>query len=430
MDGPPGRKVATGWEGWTVPRGSWPATLVRMKRLALLLALPLAACPSTSADDDDTTASSDPCEGIEAVSGADVELEEIATGLERAIDIQNAGDGSNRIFVAEQTGRIRVVNPGDDTANTWFDINDQVVNPGGMGDERGLLALAFHPDFANNGKLYVHYNDNNADTTVSEFTVADPAEGEPDASTERVLLTVSQPASNHNGGSIQFGPDGYLYIGLGDGGGGGDTYVNGQNPNTLLAKILRIDVDNPSGGEEYGIPSDNPFVGEEVVDEAWAWGLRNPWRFSFDRETGALWVADVGQNVWEEIDIVEGGDNLGWSCREASANFPSTPNSFDCDGNYEDPIFEYGHAEGISITGGYVYRGCALPDLRGQYFFSDFPYVASSPLWSITASGEVGDVWESNVGLLIATFGEDEQGELLTADYSGGTLHRMVPVGR
>jgi glucose/arabinose dehydrogenase len=393
--------------------------------LLSLLVLPLAGCPSGGNGDDDTAndddATVDPCAGIEPVSGTSVAFEQIGSGLDRPVDITTAGDGSGRIFVVEQNGRIRVFRPGDDSANTWFDINSVVHNVGGLGDEQGLLALTFHPDYATNGRFYVHYDDNSGNTVVSEFTVEDPAEGEPDLGSERVILQITQPAGNHNGGSIHFGPDGYLYLGFGDGGGAGDTYDNGQNPDTLLAKILRIDVDNPSGGREYGIPADNPFVGEAVRDEVWAWGVRNPWRWSFDRETGDMWIADVGQNQREEIDLGVRGANYGWPCREAGSAYDG------CPGDFTDPIFEYGHADGISITGGYVYRGCRMPDLRGQYFFSDFAYQPNSPLWSITADGEVGDVWEASVGLLIATFGEDEQGELLTADYSGGTLHRLMP---
>ena len=394
-----------------------PLRFLKPLLFSSLLALPLAGCPT--ADDDDSTDEPDPCDGIEAVSGTDVELDLIGAGLDRPVDIANAGDGSNRLFVIEQRGTVQEFRPDDNQPRTWFDINDRVVNPGGMGDERGLLSMDFHPDFANNGKFYVHYNDSSGDTTISEFTAGDDGG---DASTERVLLNIDQPASNHNGGSVQFGPDGYLYIGLGDGGAADDAYGNGQNPNTLLAKILRIDVDN---GSPYDIPSDNPFLADEVVDEAYMWGMRNPWKFSFDRGTGQLWVADVGQNQTEEIDVGLAGANYGWPNKEGSDCYFGP-----CDGSFEDPIFEYSHIDGISITGGYVYRGCAMPDLHGNYFFSDFPYTANSPLWSIKNNGGSfgpGDVWEGNVGILIATFGEDEQGELLTADYVGGDLYRMVP---
>ncbi len=394
-----------------------PLRFLKPLLFSSLLALPLAGCPT--ADDDDSTDEPDPCDGIEAVSGTDVELDLIGAGLDRPVDIANAGDGSNRLFVVEQRGTVQEFRPDDNQPRTWFDINDRVVNPGGMGDERGLLSMDFHPDFANNGKFYVHYNDSSGDTTISEFTAGDDGG---DASTERVLLNIDQPASNHNGGSVQFGPDGYLYIGLGDGGAADDAYGNGQNPNTLLAKILRIDVDN---GSPYDIPSDNPFLADEVVDEAYMWGMRNPWKFSFDRGTGQLWVADVGQNQTEEIDVGLAGANYGWPNKEGSDCYFGP-----CDGSFEDPIFEYSHIDGISITGGYVYRGCAMPDLHGNYFFSDFPYTANSPLWSIKNNGGSfgpGDVWEGNVGILIATFGEDEQGELLTADYVGGDLYRMVP---
>lgn len=391
--------------------------------LLSLFSLSLAGCPPGDDDDaaNDDDAAGTPCDGVTPVSGTDVDFEVIGTGLDRPVDIKVANDGTGRIYVVEQNGKIQRFRPDDDQARTWFDINDRVVNVGGLGDEQGMLAMAFHPNYASNGKVYVHYSNNGGDTVISEFTAADPADGEPDPASERVILEANQPAGNHNGGAIHFGPDGFLYIGLGDGGGGGDQFGNGQNEESLLAKILRIDVDTPSGGNEYSVPADNPFVGGAVVDEAYIWGLRNPWRWSFDRETGDMWIADVGQNAREEIDLGVAGGNYGWPCREAGSDYDG------CTGDFIEPIFEYGHAEGISISGGYVYRGCTFTDLQGQYFFSDFAYQPNSPLWSITADGEVGDVWEGNTGLLIATFGEDEQGELLTADYDGGTLHRMVP---
>lgn len=383
--------------------------------------MPLAGCPQGDDDDDSTDPVVDPCDGVTAVSGADVELESVGAGVDRPVDIQNAGDGSHRIFVVEQNGRIRYFRDGDNTARTWLDIGDLVTNVGGLGDETGFLAMAFHPDFGTNGKFYVHYDNNSEDTVIAEFTVDDPADGEPDVESQRIILEVGQPASNHNGGAIHFGPDGYLYIGLGDGGGAGDTFGNGQNPDTLLAKILRIDVDNPSDGREYGIPGDNPFIGEAPLDETYVWGLRNPWKWSFDRQTGAMWIADVGQNQLEEIDVASAGDNLGWPCREGFEAYDG------CAGDFTDPVFEYGHSQGVSITGGYVYRGCTFTDLQGQYFFSDFTYAPSSPLWSITATGDVGDVWEGNVGILVATMGEDERGEILLGDYAAGEIFRMVP---
>ena len=372
----------------------------------------------TTNDDDDTNA---PCPSGEPVSGTDVMLVQIGGGLDRPVDITSARDGTDRIFVAEQDGVIRVFQAGIATSTVWLDIQDRVFDVAGLGDERGLLALAFHPEFPTNGLVYVHYSDISGDTVISEFTVGSPTTGTPEPGSERVVLTVEQPANNHNGGSIHFGPDGFLYIGLGDGGGAGDIFGNGQRASTLLAKILRLDVTDPPWGETYVVPADNPFLGEAVVNEAWAWGLRNPWRWSFDRETGQMWIADVGQNEREEISVGAPGANFGWPCREASADYDG------CNGDFTDPVFEYGHNVGISVTGGYVYRGCRLPDLQGQYFFSDFGYAPDSPLWSIDTAGSVGDVWEASTGLLIATFGEDEAGELLVGDYIGGTIHRMVP---
>ncbi len=381
----------------------------------------------TSAGDDDTSAGDDDtagkdCEGVKQVPGTAVTLVEVADGIQEPVFIGNAGDGTGRLFVLEQEGRIYALSPsgGGFSKSSWLDIRERVRG----GGERGLLSVAFHPSFSSNGRFFVYYTDNSGDVVVSEFTVSgQPTTDTPDPASERVLLEIDQPASNHNGGQVVFGPDGYLYIGTGDGGGAGDTYGNGQNPDTLLAKILRIDVDN---GEPYSIPAGNPFLtSANHRPETWAWGLRNPWRFSFDRETGQMWIADVGQNIWEEVDIGAAGTNYGWPMAEANHCF--TP---DCDLDaFEGAVYEYSHAQGVSITGGYVYRGCEMPDLHGVYFLSDYGF-GGSPLWSLTWDGtqaSKGPVWNSSTGLKISSFGEDEQGEIYIADHMGNAIFRIAP---
>lgn len=391
-----------------------------MKRalLLLLLALPALGCPP--ADDDDTTADDDdvdPCEGITGTSGTSVDLETVAAGLSFPVHVTHAGDGSGRLFISEQNGRVMALSGGE--TSVFLDIQSRVSG----GGERGLLSVAFHPDFEVNSRFFVYYTANGGGgTVVSEFGLDGDGNGDP--ATERVLLEQTQPAGNHNGGQIDFGPDGYLYIGLGDGGGAGDTYGNGQRENTFLAKILRIDVDS---GDPYAIPDDNPFIDQgDHRPETYIWGVRNPWRFTFDRKTGDLWIADVGQGEWEEVDIGYAGANFGWP--EAEGNHCYTPG---CDlSEYEGAVFEYGHAAGISITGGFVYRGCRMPDLQGVYFYSDYNYF-NSPLRSLTWDGgpsaDPGPVSLTGTSGLISSFGEDEEGEMYACDHTGGRLWKIVP---
>ncbi len=394
--------------------------------LALLLSGVLVGCPTDTPDDDDSSAGDDddatpdPCEGVATVAGTDVVLDVYTgSGLQSPTYLTHAGDGTGRLFVTQQGGLIKVLDT-DGNASTWLDLNSRVAST----FELGLLSMAFHPDFASNGRFFVYYSANNSATTVAEFTIdGDPLTDAPDESSERILLTQSQPADNHNGGQLAFGPDGYLYIGLGDGGGGGDTYGNGQRQDTFLAKILRIDVDN---GDPYGIPADNPFIGvEDHRDETWAWGMRNPWRFSFDRANGDLWIADVGQSNWEEVDIGVAGANYGWPEAEGNHCFTSG-----CDLSlYEEPIFEW---NGVSITGGYVYRGCAMPDLDGIYFYADYNY-SNSPLYTLEQNGgswEAGPISFAQVGGAIASFGEDEQGEIYAVDHTSHRILKVVPADR
>jgi glucose/arabinose dehydrogenase len=269
--------------------------------------------------------------------------------------------------VLEKPGRIRVVKDNALTPIPFLDITDRV---GSSQSEQGLLGLAFHPDFTKNGFLYLNYTDLQGDTVVSRFAVSgDPDQVDP--ASEMVLLKLPQPAANHNGGHLAFGPDGYLYIGTGDGGAAGDRFGNGQNGRTLLGAMLRLDV---AGGQPYTVPPDNPFVGnQDVRDEIWALGLRNPWRYSFDRQTGDLYIADVGQNQYEEVNIQlagnPGGQNYGWPIMEATHCFPAGQA---CDPtDLTLPVAEYDHSQGCSVTGGYVYRGQEYPMLTGIYLFGD-----------------------------------------------------------
>jgi len=300
--------------------------------------------------------------------------------FEQPLDMQSPDDGTDRMFVVEQPGRIWVFprDPNVTERTLFLDITARVND---RGWEEGLLGLAFHPDYATNGFFYVNYTaDNPRRTVVSRFAVDanDPDKADPTSDLE--ILTFPQPYGNHNGGDLEFGPDGYLYIGTGDGGSGGDPQNNGQDPTTLLGAILRIDIDNPDAGRAYGIPSDNPFAGntDGWAEEIYAYGLRNPWRFSFDPETNLLWTGDVGQNAIEEIDIIEAGGNYGWNIMEGTACF----NAGSCDtSGLMLPVFEYTHSEGQSITGGYVYRGSRRPDLVGKYLYADF---MSGRFWALT----------------------------------------------
>jgi glucose/arabinose dehydrogenase len=401
------------------------STALRTLSLSAVAALAF-ACPTEGTDDDDDAAV-DVCEGIEEAAGTDVDLEVVTTEVDRPTWIGHAGDGTGRLFVGEQAGRIRRLRD-DGSTRTYLDIRDDVVSLAPY-EERGLLSVAFHPNFAENGQLFVSYVADGAgsgESRVSRYTVSgDPASDEPDAASEEILLTATQPASNHNGGQIAFGPDGFLYVGFGDGGGGGDTYDNGQRPDTFLAKILRIDVDS---GSPYGIPSDNPFVGDgEHREETWAWGLRNPWRFSWDRETGDMYIADVGQDAIEEISIGESGGNYGWSEVEGDRCFTNG-----CDTSaFNEPIYTYGRQRGFSITGGYVYRGCAMPDLHGVYLFSDWSFSDSGFLgsieWSPGGTASEGPVDMSSLGYSVSTMGEDEAGEIYLAHYSEGRILKVVP---
>ena len=332
----------------------------------------------------------------------------------RMVFLTHPGDSSNRIFVVLQPGQIVVFNNTRevDSFEIFLDIRERVND---SGNEEGLLGLAFDPAFRENGEFYVYYTASQPRRSIlSRFSVDDFENNRADPESEIIILEVNQPFGNHNGGMIAFGPDKYLYLGLGDGGSGGDPRGNGQNRNTLLGSILRIDVSDPQAG--YSIPQDNPFYGvENVMDEIWAYGFRNPWRFSFDRQTGFLWVGDVGQGDFEEVDIVEKGGNYGWNVMEGPECFSPR---FNCrDAGLEEPIVYYSHSEGCSITGGYVYRGSAST-LDGAYIYGDY---CSGKIWLLRYDGLkiIEHVLLADSDLQISSFGEDEEGELYILSFDG-----------
>lgn len=400
----------------------WPA--VRFPTTAALLVL-LAGCSGF-----DPGAGSPPTATGRPLG---LDLEPFLAGLDDPVFLTHAGDGSGRLFIVEQAGVIRVWD-GTLLETPLLDVasgspHDRVL----AGGERGLLGLAFHPNHADNGRFFVYYTAYGGDLTLSEFVAPDPAIPVADPDSERILLTIEHSRyPNHNGGMIAFGPDGHLYVGTGDGGFGGDPDNNAQNKQSLLGKILRLDVDN-TGTLPYLVPPDNPFSGVDGRAEVWAFGLRNPWRFSFDRGgpegegRGGLWIGDVGQNMREEIDHEPaggpGGRNYGWSRYEGSHTYDA---SRDAPGAV-DPVAEYDHGWGgghhQAVTGGYVYRGADYPDLQGTYLFADF---ASGFVWSLRPDG---DGWamakELDTDLYISSFGEDEAGELYVVDL-GGEIHRVV----
>jgi glucose/arabinose dehydrogenase len=350
-----------------------------------------------------------------------LEWVQVARGFNQPIGISHASDGSGRLFVIEQAGRIRILRAGEVLNEPFLDIRDRV---GSDASERGLLGLAFHPSYHENGYFYVNYTDRSGSTVIARFQVSgdNPDRALPDS--EQRLLHVPQPYGNHNGGVTKFGPDGYLYIGLGDGGSGGDPQNNGQSLDSLLGAVLRIDVNS---GDPYAIPPDNPFINGEGQPEIWAYGLRNPWRFSFDRLTGDLYIGDVGQNSFEEINFqpakAPGGANYGWNIMEAFDCFSASS----CDQTgLTLPVFSYPtRFEGsCAVTGGYVYRGASLMEWHGTYIFGDF---CSGLVWGLkqVSQGEWEDQVLFRTGFRITSFGEDERGELYLADYAGG-IYQLV----
>ncbi|MES0363368.1 MAG: PQQ-dependent sugar dehydrogenase [Desulfobacteria bacterium] len=351
-----------------------------------------------------------------------IKAEPVVTGLSSPVDITHAGDGSGRLFITLQGGRVVIFDGVQILSPPFLDINSLVSS----GGERGLLGAAFHPNYVGNGFFYVSYTDTAGDSVIARYSVSlDPNRADPTSGV--ILLTIPQPFSNHNGGQLHFGPDGYLYIGIGDGGSGGDPQNNGQDLGKLLGKILRIDVDS---GFPFTVPPDNPFVGVVGArEEIWSFGLRNPWRFSFDRLTGDMFIGDVGQNSWEEVDFQPanstGGENYGWRLMEGNSCFNPAINCNN--GTLTLPILVYDHSVGCSVTGGYLYRGSKNPNLNGLYFYGDF---CSGLIWGAQEDGLGG--WNTTVLLdtnfSISTFGEDESGEIYFAHLSAtdGTIYQVV----
>jgi quinoprotein glucose dehydrogenase len=362
-----------------------------------------------------------------------VRVEQVFEGLtfDRPVIVTHAGDGSGRIFVVGQRGTVHVLTGSDDNdPKVFFNIREKVRYLD-RENEEGFLGLAFHPKYKENGQFFIYYTSREIQpggahlSVISRMRVSPEDPNKADVASEEVLMTIEQPFWNHNGGTIVFGPDGYLYIGLGDGGAANDPHGNGQNLGTLLGSILRIDVDSRDEGLAYGIPDDNPFVGVEGArPEIYAYGIRNVWRIAFDRETGKLWAGDVGQDLWEEIDIIVKGGNYGWNLREGMHPFKGGAEASDA---FVEPIFEYHHDVGKSITGGHVYRGQNVPALVGKYVYADY---VTGDIWALDYDEATGQVrgnysipWEK---LPVMTFGEDEQGELYFT-ITSGHVYRFAP---
>ena len=384
-------------------RGRWAVSF-----LALVAVAPRPVAESARAD-------------ASTAEPVDLALVEVASDFSAPLLVTNAGDGTGRLFVAERGGLVYVVRDGRRRPRPFLDISERTL----AGGEQGLLGLAFHPNYERNRRLYVNHTGRSGNTVIAGYRAENKRPGRVDPASRRLILRIGQPFSNHNGGAMAFGPDGFLHIATGDGGGGGDPEGNGQRLDTLLGKILRIDVNRRSGNRRYSTPPGNPFRGSEGKPEIWAYGLRNPWRFSFDDGGGDIWIADVGQSSVEEVNRQPAGApgiNYGWNVMEGADCYPSgsacKPEGLTL------PIATYGHGLGCSVTGGHVYRGNAFPDMAGLYFFGDF---CTGRIWSVAADGpspptpvEMLDTSNS-----ISSFGESEDRELYMTDLSG-TLYRLV----
>jgi glucose/arabinose dehydrogenase len=351
-------------------------------------------------------------------------LSKVAGGLSSPVFATNAGDGSGRLFIVEQGGRIRILQGGVVLATPFLDIHTKISK----GGERGLLGLAFHPDYVANGKFYIYYTDIRGRIAIAVYhrSTGDPNRA---SATGSVLLRISKPYSNHNGGTVAFGPDGYLYLGTGDGGGAGDPGNRAQSLSSLLGKLLRINVNGRTPARPYIIPRSNPYVGKAGLDQIWARGLRNPWRFSFDSAKGDLWTGDVGQNRYEEIDrstAASGGGratNYGWRVVEGNACY--RPASGCNKSGKKIPLAVYGHSKGCSVTGGYVYRGTEYPALVGGYLFADF---CTGRIWAVNAAGAARQTPRQLLDstLSISSFGQAEDGSLYVTDLGHGGLWKVV----
>ena len=374
----------------------------------------------------------------------------IADGYKKPVFITSYPNNAKLLYIVEQAGLIKLINDGKKLSRPFFDINKRVVNPNRPGDERGLLGFAFHPNHTNNGKFYINYMDNDGNTIISEFSTN--SELRANHKSERIILKLKQPYGNHNGGDIQFGPDGYLYISIGDGGKAGDPLNAGQDLSSLFGKIIRIDIEQ----KPYSIPKSNPFFGQKGKrEEIWAWGLRNVWRFSFDKQTGDKYLADVGQNKWEEVNFEpassKGGLNYGWRIMEANHCYDPKENcpteglikpiiEYPNDANHpafafriiEELSFSETDVEGCSVTGGYVYRGQKIKSMQGQYIFGDY---CSGNIWTLrVVNGKAinfkNRTEEINIGggeftTYISSFGQDSDGEIYIIDYNGG-IYKLI----
>jgi uncharacterized protein (TIGR03437 family) len=351
-----------------------------------------------------------------------IQLQSILTGLSSPVLVTNARDSSNRLFIVERSGLIKVAQPDATTATEFLNLSTKIVTGSG-GSEQGLLGLAFHPQFKTNRRFYVNYTRSGDGATVIAEFQANATNRNVADTTERIILTIAQPFANHNGGMIEFGPDGFLYIGMGDGGSGNDPGNRSQNIENLLGKFLRIDVDRIEGALQYGIPPDNPFVGVAGRDEIYAVGVRNPWRWSFDRLDGRLYAADVGQNVREWVHLIERGKNYGWATWEGTRCNTSKPSgSPECTAlPLIQPFLEYDHSAGrCSITGGYVYRGARVTFAQGAYIYGDY---CTGEIWQ-ALNGQISLVQDTTIN--ISSFGEDESGEIYVCDLNGGRVLKLV----
>ena len=385
--------------------------------------------PSVRAPTPSAIPSATPSPAASVAAGA-IEGQLLAEGIAAPLGVVHAGDGSGALYVIEQGGTVRRIVPPEAEGDPWtveaspfLDVSNRVT----AGGERGLLGFAFHPAYTENRRVFAHYTDLDGNTVLAEYAAA-PDGATAGAASERVLLTVDQPYPNHNGGMLAFGPDGYLYLALGDGGSAGDPQGHGQNTETLLGSLLRLDVEGPAGGSGdtlYAIPPDNPFVAGGGQPEIWSYGLRNPWRFSFDLGTGDMYIGDVGQGSWEEIDHQPadspGGVNYGWNIMEGNHCY-ATP---DCDpSGLALPIAEYPHGAGdCTVIGGHVYRGSDFPALVGAYLFADY---CSGRVWGLAVGEDSEPRLLAETGLTISSFGEDEAGELYFVDIASGSLYRIV----
>jgi glucose/arabinose dehydrogenase len=361
-------------------------------------------------------------------SSSSISLQAITTGLSSPLDLEQPPDNSGRLFVVEQGGFIRIIQSGALLPQSFLDLSSKIV-PNFSGTEMGLLGVTFHPAFQQNRKFYVNYVRDNAgqfQSVISEFQASAANPNVADPASERILLVVDQVSNfpNHKAGQLAFGPDGFLYFGLGDGGGGGDPFGHGQDTNILLGKMMRVDVNNTSPGLPYAIPPDNPLVNGGGLPEIFAFGFRNPWRFSFDHTSGRLFVADVGQDKFEEVDIVQKGGNYGWNTMEGMHCF-NPPSGCNMSGLML-PIVDIPHPEGQAVIGGFVYHGAALAGLQGQYIFGDL----NGRIWTLQEGppGTFTRTLLNDTGLTISSFGQDQSGELYVVDIGNGRILKMAPM--